>query len=190
MAYDPVNKLIYVVSGYYIFQFEEDRLTPGGLNAYSGYLDVTKTAASISQTQTIACKDGMVYFMVSDNSARLYRADDKLKNVAFVRAVDVNTAAGESEMDYDGRSGKFYLTDAGDRIFRFDESGAIEQMDVLGDGLSMNGLAIDANAVLPDVPIETEPTETETESETESGSETETGSEIETGHETETGRYY
>ena len=42
MAYDPVNKLIYVVSGYYVFQFEEERLTPGGLNAYSGYLDVTK----------------------------------------------------------------------------------------------------------------------------------------------------
>ena len=118
--------------------------------------------------------------MVSDNSARMYRADDKLKNVTFVRAVDVNTSAGGSEMDFDARSGKFYLTDAGDRIYRFGETGEIEQIDVLGDGFSMNGLAIDANAVLPDAPIETEPTETE--------SETETGRETETGKETETGR--
>lgn len=143
MAYDPVNKLIYFVSGFYIFQFNEEELAPG-LNGFSGNLDTATMAdMPLSELHAVACKDGDVYFLASDNGATLYRVDDNLKNLTKIRDVEVNTVEGECEMEYDARTERFYLTDAGDRLYYFEESGNdVTAIDMVGDGLDINGIAI------------------------------------------------
>ena len=145
MAYDPVHNLIYVVSGYYIFQFEVDRLKPGTLNPYSGTFDVTKANISLPTLHAVTCKDGKVYFLANNNGNKLYSIGDALNTstLTYIRDVDVNTISGKSEMTYDSATQKFYLTDAGDRLYSFTENGSdVTLIDVLGDGWDMNGLAI------------------------------------------------
>lgn len=143
MAYDPVNRLIYIVSGFYVFQFEVDKLKPGEFNNYAGYLDTSKVQMPESNLHAVTCKDGMVYFLGSSNGATLYCVDDGLKNPVKVRDVAVNTVSGECEMDYDETTQKFYLTDAGDRLYSFEENGdTVTPIDMLGDGIDINGLVI------------------------------------------------
>lgn len=143
MAYDPVHRLIYVVSGFYVFQFEEDKIKPGEFNNYSGYLDTSQIQMPESSLHAVTCKDGKVYFLGSSNGATLYSVDDELKNLTKVRDVAVNTVSGECEMDYDEITQKFYLTDAGDRLYSFEENGdTVTLIDMLGDGIDINGLAV------------------------------------------------
>ena len=143
MAYDPVHNLIYIVSGFYVFQFEVDKLKPGEFNNYSGYLDTSQAAMPLSNMHAVTCIDGNVYFLGSSNGATLYRVDDELKNLTKIRDVAVNTVSGECEMDYDENTKKFYLTDAGDRLYSFEENGdTVTLIDMVGDGIDINGLAI------------------------------------------------
>lgn len=166
MAYDPINKLIYVVSGFYIFQFEEHRLQPGTLNHYAGYLDTSKASMPLSTMHAVTCKDGMVYFIGSDNGASLYRVNDSLKELTFMRHVEVNTVNAKCELAYDENTDLFYLTDAGDRLYTFAESGdEVTMVDMVGDGWDINGLAINPEGApnLPQLPDPTpEPTPTPT----------------------------
>ena len=37
LSYDPVNHMIYVTSGFNVFQFDVSKLDPSGLNWAAGY---------------------------------------------------------------------------------------------------------------------------------------------------------
>ena len=146
IAYDPVNKLLYVVSGFYVFQFEESKLQAGAeMVNYASYLDTTKANMPLSHMHAITCKEGMIYFIGSDGTAALYRMTDKFKDLTMVRTIEVNTVAGKCELAYDANTGLFYLTDAGDRLYSFKENEkGVTAIDLLGDGWDINGLAIQA----------------------------------------------
>ena len=162
IAYDPVNGLLYVVSGFYVFQFEERKLQPGQLNRYSGYLDTAQVSGMpLSNLYAVTCKDGLVYFIGSANGASLYSVNDELKELTFHRKVAVNTTVLECEMAYDYNSEQFILTDAGHRLYAFSENGNdVSMIDMVGNGWDINGLGLNTggNITLP-TPVPTkEPT--------------------------------
>lgn len=160
MAYDPDLDLIYVVSGFYIFQFEERRLQAGELNGYGMYLDSTKRSEiPLSHMHAITYKDGKVYFLMGDNGATLYKTDDVFSEIEKVRDVAVNTVSGRCEFAYDSENEKFYLTDAGDRLYSFEEDSEspVVAIDIVGKGWDINGMAINPSGApemepLPEIP--------------------------------------
>lgn len=138
IAYDAENGLLYAVAGFYVYQFEVDRLEAGQVNSYAGYfLD-----PSYATLQTIACKGDMVYYLGNNYGNKLYSLDSYLRTRTEIASVAVNTVAGKSEMAYNSLNGLFYVTDAGNRLYSFDETGNVTMIDILGDGLDINGLAI------------------------------------------------
>ncbi|MCI5994095.1 MAG: hypothetical protein MRZ24_08690 [Clostridiales bacterium] len=50
--------------------------------------------------------------------------------------------SAKTEMAYDSSLGLFYITDASNNIYTLDMSGSVELVDILGDGIDLNGLAI------------------------------------------------
>ena len=90
----------------------------------------------------VTCKDGMVYFLANNNKNKLYRMDDHFKNLTLVREIAVNTVSGKSEMAYNSKTGTFYLTDATDKLYSFKETGDITPIDILADGVDINGITI------------------------------------------------
>lgn len=153
MAYDSKNGLIYVVSGFYIYQFDEKRLQPDSLNHASATFDTTAASLGLPALHAVACKDGWVYFLANNNQNKLYKINDKLQLTSLVSLGDVavNTASGKSEMAYDAGTDTFYLTDAADKLYslKITDNGTngnnkvdVTPIDVLGTGIDINGLAI------------------------------------------------
>lgn len=153
MAYDSKNQLIYVVSGFYIYQFDEKRLQPDSLNHASATFDTTAASLGLPALHAVACKDGWVYFLANNNQNKLYKINDKLQLTSLVSLGDVavNTASGKSEMAYDAGTDTFYLTDAADKLYslKITDNGTngnnkvdVTPIDVLGTGIDINGLAI------------------------------------------------
>ncbi len=147
IAYDPVNKLIYVVSGFYVWQFEESRLQAGRLNSFSGFCDTTKSNfVPYSTLHGVTCKDGKAYFLAGSTTGnKLFSIDDTLTvdSITYIRDVNVNTATGKNELAYDSNMQKFYLTDTADRLYSFTESDSdVTLIDILDNGWDINGLAI------------------------------------------------
>lgn len=62
LAYDPVNKVLYVVAGFYLFQFNPSRMDPTQLNYWTAYRDMSGMT-NIPSPRTVACKDGNVYVL-------------------------------------------------------------------------------------------------------------------------------
>ena len=143
LAYDRVNNLLYVVGGFYLYQFDVSKLVGGELNMSSGtYLD-----ADYCTLQTVVCVDGSVYYTgasSNDSRVKLIRMEDKYlsSREVLVDGLEISSVAGKSEMSYDSASGLFYMTDAGDRLYTIDMTGTVTPVDILGDGLDINGLAI------------------------------------------------
>lgn len=143
LAYDQVNNLLYVVGGFYLYQFDVSKLVGGELNMSSGtYLD-----ADYCTLQTVVCVDGSVYYTgasSNDSRVKLIRMEDKYlsSREVLVDGLEISSVAGKSEMSYDSASGLFYMTDAGDRLYTIDMTGTVTPVDILGDGLDINGLAI------------------------------------------------
>ncbi len=153
MAYDSKNGLIYVVSGFYIYQFEASKIQPDSLNHASATFDTTAASLGLPALHAVACKDGWVYFLANNNQNKLYKINDKLQLTSLVSLGDVavNTASGKSEMAYDAGTDTFYLTDAADKLYslKITDNGTndnnkvdVTPIDVLGTGIDINGLAI------------------------------------------------
>ncbi len=142
MAYDAKNKLIYVASGFYVYQFEESKVQTTGITYHSAAFDSTLAGISLPAVHAVTCKDGMVYFLANNNKNKLYRMDDHFKNLTLVREIAVNTVSGKSEMAYNSKTGTFYLTDATDKLYSFKETGDITPIDILADGVDINGITI------------------------------------------------
>ena len=140
LAYDPVNKVLYVVAGFYLFQFNPSRMDPTQLNYWTAYRDMSGMT-NIPSPRTVACKDGNVYVLARGyGNTELIRADVDLTTFTKLAEVDLMVENRLNEMDYDPTTGLFYVTDSAHRLYSFDETGAITLIDTVGGGLDLNGL--------------------------------------------------
>lgn len=149
LAYDPVKNLVYVISGFYVFQFDVSKLTTDSLNYSSDYRDISGLTG-MPTTHALTVVDSDVYFLGKGYyGCNLYKISiDSLTGAmlgtpeAVCSDLAVSTDAYKSEMAYDSSSGLFYVTDAANRIYTFDMEGNVTLVDILGDGIDLNGLAI------------------------------------------------
>ncbi len=145
IAYDAQNNMLYAVGGFYLFQYSIDKLHADGLNSYSNYM-MDSDYCALSGVTVV---DGAVYTIgtgLYSSEAKLIRYSDKYlgDRTVLVDGFDVNIVAGATEMDYDASTDLFYLTDAGNNIFSMDLDGNVSYVDLLGNGIDLNGLAIDS----------------------------------------------
>ncbi len=149
IAYDEKNDMLYAVSGFYVFQYNmAQELNPEYPTYYISNYTMDQDTCTMSGVTII---DGIVYGIgtgLYDNVTRLICYGDKYMNAndRFVIAsgFQINVSPGATEMDYDEVTGKFYITDAGNKIYSMDMEGNYEFVDLLGDGIDLNGLAIDS----------------------------------------------
>lgn len=158
LAYDAERNLLYVVGGFYLFQYDLSKLQLGTINFYSSFMQDSDfcTLAGVEVDE-----DGNVYtigtsYYDSSVIVRRYDAYYLSNATAIVNGVAVNVVAGATDMAYDAGSGLFYLTDAGNIIYTMDMDGNVEMVDILGDGIDMNGLTIipAVNAEAVEEPVE------------------------------------
>ena len=140
MAYDAEEQLLYVVCGYYLFQYYVPTMQPTGTNAgvplsFSG---------DYSSMHAVAEDNGAVYALGRNGyGGMLYQVDDGMRSYERLATdIDINTVTSFCEMDYCSDNGLFYVTDAGNNLYEMDMSGNVKMLDQLGNGLDINGLAI------------------------------------------------
>jgi hypothetical protein len=143
LAYDAVNNLIYATAGFYVFQFELDKLDPAAFNYYTNYImdsDYCTLAGAVSI-------DGAVYTVGNEyyNSIpQMMKYSDKYLSdrSVILSGFDMSLVDGATDFSYDPSLDLFYLTDAGHNIYTMDWDGNVEAVDILGGGIDLNGLAI------------------------------------------------
>ena len=143
LAYDPVNNMIYATSGFYIFQFQLDKLNPNDFNQYTNYM----MDSDYCTLTGIVCIDGAVYTFGNDyysSAPKMMKYSSKYLDdrQVILEGFDASLVDGATDISYDASSELFYLTDAGHNIYTMDMSGNVESVDILGEGIDMNGLAI------------------------------------------------
>ena len=143
LSYDPSSDMIYVTAGFYIFQFRLSDLDPANFNYYTNYL-MDSDYCNLTGTVTI---DGAVYTIGSDNYSavtHLMRYSDKYLSdrTVLLRDFDLSLVSGATDFSYDASVDLFYITDAGHTLYTMDWDGNVESVDILGEGIDMNGLAI------------------------------------------------
>lgn len=143
LAYDPVNKMIYATAGFYIFQFQLDKLDPNDFNRYTNQV----MDSDYCTLTGITCIDGAVYTVGNDfytSAPKLMKYSDKYLDDRQVLFADfgISLVDGATDFSYDASSELFYLTDAGHNIYSMDMEGNVESVDILGSGIDLNGLAI------------------------------------------------
>lgn len=144
MAYDKENGLLYAVGGFYLFQYDINKLEVNMMTFYSNYM-MDSDYCNLAGVEVD--EDGNVYTIGTDlyNGKAIVRRYDAyyLSNpTVIVDDADVNVVAGATDMAYDASSGLFYLTDAGHIIYSMDMDGNIEMVDILGEGYDIYGLTI------------------------------------------------
>ena len=143
LSYDPIDRMIYVTAGFYIFQFQLDQLDPANFNYYTNYI-MDSDYCNLVGTVSI---DGAVYTIGNDNYSsipHLMKYSDKYLSdrTVILEGFDVSLVDGATDFSYDASSDLFYITDAGHNIYTMDWSGNVEAVDILGEGIDMYGLAI------------------------------------------------
>ena len=143
LAYDAEGGLIYVTAGFYLFQFEVDKLDATAFNNYSNYI----MDSDPCNLAGVACIDGAVYTIGSNlysSAPQMMKYSDKYLSdrSVILRDFDISLVDGATDFSYDPSSELFYLTDAGHNIYTMDMSGHVEAVDILGTGIDLNGLAI------------------------------------------------
>ncbi|MBE6950432.1 MAG: hypothetical protein E7451_03755 [Ruminococcaceae bacterium] len=143
LAYDPVNNMIYATSGFYIFQFQMDKLNPNDFNYYTNYM----MDSDYCTLTGVTCIDGAVYTFGNDyysSAPKMMKYSDKYLDdrQVMLEGFEVSLVDGATDVSYDASSELFYLTDAGHNIYTMDMDGNVEAVDILGSGLDINGLAI------------------------------------------------
>ena len=143
LAYDPVNNLIYATAGFYVFQFQLDALDPAGFNYYSNYMldsDYCTLAGAVSINGALYTIGNDYY----DSIPQMMKYSDKYLSdrTVILRGFDLSLVDGATDFSYDPSADLFYLTDAGNTIYTMDWNGNVEAVDILGNGIDLNGLAI------------------------------------------------
>ena len=143
LAYDSANNLIYATAGFYLFQFQVDQLDPADFNHYSNYM----MDSDYCTLAGVVCVDGAVYTVGNDYYSavpKMMKYSDKyLSDRTVVNAdLGVGLVAGVTDFSYDSSTGLFYIADAGNTLYTVDMDGNVAAVDILGDGIDFNGLAI------------------------------------------------
>ena len=143
LAYDAENGLIYVVGGFYVFQFVEANLDPAAYNMQSNYV----MDSDYCTLTGIAVIDGAVYTFGNDyytSAPKMMRYTDYYlrERTLLLEGFDMSFVAGATDIAYDTLTEQFYMTDAGHNIYAMDMDGNVEEIGLLGDGIDLNGLAI------------------------------------------------
>ena len=143
LAYDPVNNMIYATSGFYIFQFDMSKLQAGEFNQYTNYM----MDSDYCTLTGIVCIDGAVYSFGNDyytSAPKMMKYSDKYLDDRQVMLEGFNASLvdGATDISYDASTELFYLSDAGHTLYTMDMEGNVETVDILGNGIDINGLAI------------------------------------------------
>ncbi len=143
IAYDAESNLLYAVAGFYLFQYDMARLDPSW-TSYSNYIQ----DADFMTHAGVEVVDGDVYTYGTDfytNQVMLVKYESKyLSNRTVVKkGLSLSSIPGKTDMAYDASTGLFYLADAANVLYTMDTNGEnITTVDVLGDGIDINGLVI------------------------------------------------
>ena len=143
LAYDADNDLLYAAGGFYIFQYDMKNWKTGEHNSYSNYI----MDSDYCTMTGLAVIDGALYGVGNDyysSEPTMMRYSDKYLSdrTIVAQGFDASLVAGATDFTYDPASDLFYLTDAGHTIYTMDRDGNIETVDILGDGIDINGFAI------------------------------------------------
>ena len=143
LSYDAESGLVYVTAGFYIFQFDLAKLDPANFNYYTNYI-MDEEYCNLVGT---VCIDGAVYTIGNDNYSaipHLIRYPDKYlgERSVVLEGFDLSLVDGATDFSYDASADLFYVTDAGHNIYTMDWNGNVEAVDILGNGIDLNGLAI------------------------------------------------
>ena len=143
LSYDPASDMIYVTAGFYIFQFKLGDLDPANFNYYTNYI-MDSDYCNLTGTVSI---DGAVYTIGNDNYSsvpHLMKYSDKYLSdrTVILEGFNLSLVDGATDFSYDASTDLFYITDAGHNIYTMDWDGNVEAVDILGEGIDMNGLAI------------------------------------------------
>ena len=143
IAYDAENNLLYAVSGFYLFQYNMANLDPS-FTYYSSYIQ----DADYMTHAGVEVVDGSIYTYGTDfysNQVMLVKYSDKYLSERTVvkQGLPLTSIPGKTDMAYDASTGLFYLADAANVLYTMDTNGEnITTVDVLGDGIDINGLVI------------------------------------------------
>ncbi len=146
LAYDTENNIFYVTSGFYLFQFDGNSLIPD----FNYFTNVVQDVNNCTLAG-VAIVDGAIYTVGTDfydSIPMLMKYSDKYlsDHTVVLENLGIPVVAGASDFAYDPGSGLFYITDPGHNIYSLDLEGNVENVDMLGEGLDINGLAIDSTA--------------------------------------------
>ena len=148
LAYDAANNLFYATSGFYLFQYDGNSLDPNNFNFYTNYVmdpDYCTLAG-------VAIIDGAIYTFGNDyynglatmsKYTDIYYLSDR---TVVLYDFQLPLVAGATDITYDAGSGLIYAADPGHTIYTMDLEGNVATIDILGDGLDLNGFAIDPTA--------------------------------------------
>ena len=148
LAYDAVNNLFYVVGGFYLFQFDGNSLDPANFNYYTNYIMDTDYCTLTG----VVVADGAVYTFGNEyyNSipqmmkyTDIYYFTDR---EVVLSGFDVSLVPGATDISYDAGSGLFYFADPGHTVYSMDMEGNVSTIDILGNGIDINGFAVDPTA--------------------------------------------
>lgn len=146
LGYDKDNDLLYGFGGFYIFQYQMDKVqSAGGTDVpHSSYV----MDPDYGTITAISVKDGNVYY--TSNSYEVVPRPQLKKTNKYFEAPEllkadlgISMAAGRCEMAYDASTGKFYITDLTDNLYYLDETGELEPIDTVGDNWSISGIALE-----------------------------------------------
>ena len=146
LAYDKDNNLFYVTGGFYLFQYDGSSLRPDYTNMTNYQMD-----SDYCTLVGVAVVDGAVYTFGNeyyDAIPQMMKYSDMYLNdrTVVLTGFDASLVSGATDVAYDPVSGLFYLSDPGHTIYAMDMNGNVVAVDILGDGLDINGFAIDPTA--------------------------------------------
>ena len=143
IAYDITNGMLYGVGGFYLFQYDLSTYDGSGYINYTNYM-MDSDHCTMSGVE---CIDGAVYAIGNDyytSVPKMMHYSDKYLSdrTVILEGFGVNLVPGATDFGYDASAELFYLTDAGHNIYSMDLDGNVEIVDMLADGLDLNGLGI------------------------------------------------
>jgi uncharacterized repeat protein (TIGR02543 family) len=147
LAYDAQNQLFYITGGFYLFQYDAASLDPANFNWMTNYA-MDPDYCTLSGVVVV---DGAVYTIGTEyyNSIpQMMKYTDMylMERTVVHTNLSVPLVPYATDFSYDAGSGLFYFVDPGHTIYAMDMEGNTVIVDILGDGIDMNGLAIDSVA--------------------------------------------
>lgn len=146
MAYDKDNNMLYIVGGYYLYQYDLSKAD----GEYIPQVDYRQDPG-YSTMASVAVVDGAIYIAATSwelvPQPQLIRYSDKYMSdrTVVAQGFDINIGKDVTEMDYDASTDRLYLTDGLNRIYSIKTDGTEATfIDTLKNGIEPRGLAIDS----------------------------------------------